>query len=275
MRFQVKSGKKLAGEIARIAAKLVRHIRKRVKLLNREPGSETIHEIRMAIKKLRALLRLIRDGFGRKFYRRQHHSLRALAHCLSPSRDAAVQLATLRKLRRHCHQLSADDISDLENRLIEKKRNTSKSKQLSKSQFRDTLRQINRWPFKNLKRRDIKFGIERGYQKLVKARHLAVQSPGDENLHTWRKRAKNLYYELLLIKKIGPKSADKLARQIKELGKYLGNDHDLVLLTKELHHGSSRLHRHVHARRAEFQKLAFHHGDLIQMNAAILLGPWR
>jgi CHAD domain-containing protein len=275
MRFQVKSGENLAGEIARISAKLVRHIRKRVKLLNREPGSETIHEIRMAIKKLRALLRLIRDGFGRKFYRRQHHSLRALAHCLSPSRDVAVQLATLRKLRRHCHQLSADDISDLENRLIEKKRNTSKSKQLSKSQFRDTLRQINRWPFKNLRQRDVKSGVERGYRKFIEAHHLAVQSPSDENLHTWRKRAKSLYYELLLIKKIGPKSAGKLARQIKELGKYLGNDHDLVLLIKELHHGSSRLRQHVRARRAEFQKLAFHHGDLIQMNAAILLGPWR
>ena len=71
-------------------------------LLGGAPDDAAVHGIRKRIKKLRALLRLLRGGL-RKVQPAETVVLRDAARLLAPQRDAAVRLATLDRL------LTADD----------------------------------------------------------------------------------------------------------------------------------------------------------------------
>jgi CHAD domain-containing protein len=53
---------------------------------------EPVHEARKALKRLRALVRLLRPGIGRKVYRRHNELWRDAARRLSGGRDAHVLL---------------------------------------------------------------------------------------------------------------------------------------------------------------------------------------
>src|SRR5690348_17534612 len=57
--------------------------------------AEAVHGARKDMKKLRTVLRLLRDALGKKRYRRANAHFRDAARALSASRDAEVKLQTL------------------------------------------------------------------------------------------------------------------------------------------------------------------------------------
>ena len=69
------------------------------------PGDEefpdAVHGARKDLKKLRTVLRLLRDRIGREAYDEQNRRYRDAAGRLSESRDAEVRLATLDALGKH------------------------------------------------------------------------------------------------------------------------------------------------------------------------------
>ncbi len=60
-----------------------------------EDGEQTVHETRKALKRLRALLALLRPELGRKRYARENAALRDCARRLAGARDAEVMVGTL------------------------------------------------------------------------------------------------------------------------------------------------------------------------------------
>src|SRR3954471_12662774 len=74
-----------AGELGRL-----------VRLVSSEGGrsaarrDETVHEVRKSLKRLRALLRLLRHALGPDEYRRENRALRDTARPLGEVRDAKV-----------------------------------------------------------------------------------------------------------------------------------------------------------------------------------------
>ena len=61
--------------------------------------AEAVHDTRKDMKKLRSLLRLVRDELGPERYRAENGRYRDAARLLSGARDAEVKLATLAALR--------------------------------------------------------------------------------------------------------------------------------------------------------------------------------
>jgi CHAD domain-containing protein len=59
-------------------------------------------------------------------------------------------------------------------------------------------------------------------------------APTDEHLHEWRKRVKDLWYELRLIAEIGGPSLRGQAKDAHALADLLGDDHDLAVLRERL-----------------------------------------
>ena len=55
----------------------------------------TVHELRKTLKRLRALVRLLRDPLGRKRFARENAALRDCARGLAGARDAEVMVDTL------------------------------------------------------------------------------------------------------------------------------------------------------------------------------------
>jgi CHAD domain-containing protein len=80
--------------------------------------AELVHEARKAIKRMRALARLLRDELGEQEFRRVNGSLRAAGQRLAGARDAEVRLATLHSLlERHPKALAREGIRRLQERL--------------------------------------------------------------------------------------------------------------------------------------------------------------
>src|SRR5262245_11696530 len=63
-------------------------------LARREPDDEAIHEARKSVKKIRSILRLLRDDLGPRGTREEAR-LRTAAHALSALRDADATAETL------------------------------------------------------------------------------------------------------------------------------------------------------------------------------------
>ena len=70
---------------------------------------EAIHDARVCIKKIRALLRLIRESLGDETYKAEDSNYRDAARMLSKVRDSAAMLEIVDKLIEHfSDQLSTD-----------------------------------------------------------------------------------------------------------------------------------------------------------------------
>jgi CHAD domain-containing protein len=93
----------------------------------------------------------------------------------------------------------------------------------------------------------------------------AVRGASDENLHEWRKRTKELRYQLELLSPLWPAAMKRRARRAKKLSDVLGDDHDLAvfrdLLRAELSASIPvdvvrKIHVLIELRRKELQTLA-------------------
>ena len=65
----------------------------------------------------------------------------------------------------------------------------------------------------------------------------AREDPTDENLHEFRKRSKDLWYQLRLVRRGWPEVIETTADEAHELSDLLGDDHDLVVLGADLERG--------------------------------------
>ena len=62
----------------------------------------------------------------------------------------------------------------------------------------------------------------------------ATRDVSDNTLHEWRKRAKDLRYQLQFLCKAWPGVIDAAVAEAHDLGDILGDDHDLALLRQLL-----------------------------------------
>lgn len=198
---------------------------------------EAVHAVRKEIKKLRALLRLMRPGLRGGDFRAAICDLKEAARQFGPARDAHVTFQALDLVLDHFkEQLGPWPFADFrpalrqvcqdeEKRLRRERRPRRVSRILHQMQKRiegASLRQEG-WAV-------LGTGLKRSYADGRKAWKLVLADPSPENLHNWRKRAKELGYQLGLFCPMWPEQLEAAQRELKALGQYLGDDHDLFML---------------------------------------------
>lgn len=94
MAFQLEQTESVAGGLKRILAEEFRWAAEQLTASSARTRDAAIHEARKSIKKIRAVLRLVRSADG-PFAVEQHSRLRAVAESLSAVRDSAVMVETL------------------------------------------------------------------------------------------------------------------------------------------------------------------------------------
>ncbi len=77
-------------------------------------------------------------------------------------------------------------------------------------------------------------GLRTSYRRGRKAMRRAERERTVENLHEWRKRAKDLWYHLRLLEDISPHTLSGQAKDAHMLSDLLGDDHDLAVLHQAL-----------------------------------------
>jgi CHAD domain-containing protein len=233
-----------------------------------------VHEARKALKRVRALLRLVRDELGEQAYERESTVVRDTGARLSRARDAAVLLSTLDGLlERHPRKLGRrPGVQRLRMRLLIEQDGAAAlaladgaRRGGAISELQQLRARVASW---ELAEEDGIEAIEpalaliygRGRKRMRRAAQAGGERARGRALHQWRKRVKDLRYAAEILERaaagkrlrdrIGGKRAKrkrkrrrdgveaayigKLANRADELGELLGEEHDLALLAERV-----------------------------------------
>jgi len=238
MPFRFKKKESVSEAIRRVGCE---QIEEAIDHLDECRRAEAIHSARKNIKKARAAVRLVRSNISEDEYCRFTDLLRKSARQLAAPRDAHVKACTFSKLMkpskgRHGSRASHDIRNQLQNSRSRKlrrfeKRNASASVQHLLSRAAKKLDKLkigsNGWGA-------ICPGVKKAYCEGRKSYQIVRSRTSAENIHEWRKRAKDLWYQMALLRPLWPEQIEAFACELKELGQYLGDDHDLSVLAAEL-----------------------------------------
>jgi CHAD domain-containing protein len=276
--YRLKKHESPAAGIRRVVAGRADHALDRLKDGESDPV-EAVHEARKDTKKLRSVLRLVRDPLGDSLYRRENDRFRGAARNLADVRDAQVRGETLAAVRERFtgdpENLNARDWEALESGLGSAGEPPSELCEAMKdtaSEIEEGLERVDEWPLDGDGGFDLfEDGLRRAYRRGRKRFADAQESPTVGRLHEWRKRTKDLWYHLRLLRVAWPPVMEALAGEAHELSDHLGDDHDLALLrasAKERIAGDApkrfeRLERLIARRRSELQEQAFTLGEHI------------
>ncbi len=198
-----------------------------------------VHQARKDIKKLRALLHLVREPLGR-IYKRENDALRTIAHRLSPVRDVQVAEQTLEKLQTDARVGIADALADeLRRGLAGLRHNTMTELDLSERAHRagDELTSLARRAANWELPADHHFaalapGLKRTYKRGHSALGKLDHSDDPTLVHEWRKRAKMLWYHLRLLREAWHPVFGAMVKDLGRLSDLLGDHHDCAVLAQ-------------------------------------------
>ena len=224
-----------------------------------EASEEGVHEARKDMKKLRALLRLVRGELGDKVFRREADTFRDAARELSGVRDADVMLATLAELEQG-HDADVGPVRQAveAHRLRTTGGGRGQAAQTAITILTEARGRVDDWPLERDGFEALAEGLERTYRRGRRNWRAALEEPSTENLHEWRKRVKDLWYHCSILQEAWKPVMTALADEAHELSDRLGDDHDLAVL---LDFGAESLEPLIATRRAELQEEAFAYGS--------------
>ena len=230
--------------------------------LSGEAGSspqEAVHNARKDMKKLRALLRLVRGELGDDVYRRENECFRDAAAELSGLRDADVMLATLDGLKLE------EAVSGPLRQALEAHRVRTgggargQAASLVIGILTEARARVDDWPLEHDDFDALRPGLTRMYKRGRRELRAARGEPSVAGLHEWRKRTKELWYDHTLLRFVWEPVMDAVGDEAHTLSDLLGDDHDLAVLlawAQEHTEPEPELVEAVEARRAALQQEA-------------------
>ncbi len=242
MAFKLTLDERIAAGLRRVALEQLDGCLADLNGLGERAVDEIVHETRRRLKRVRAVLRLLRRTLGRDACRRDDDCLRQAANRLSPARDAAVLLQTLDWL---ALQAGAGDEAATACRaakawLVEHGRPAAVAPpagdELTRlaSLLAAVRQRVAAWPAGGGSWAPIGFGLRRCYGKCRRLAGIAERSNQADCFHQWRKQAKRLWHQLQLLRPCWPEVLEPLCDELARLSTALGQHHDLSLLIEAL-----------------------------------------
>jgi CYTH domain-containing protein/CHAD domain-containing protein len=242
--YSFASGEKLADALRRI---LKEQIATAVDQLSNEskPVDNAIHEARKCVKRARSALRLIRPAIPGRFAE-ENLRLQQIGRKLSEFRDAQALMETLADLEQNeikGNRTNAGAKREFKNaldRLSRRKKELSEAPH-AKAQIRsaarslrESLESLGNLPFDGIDFSVLTNSFETTLKRGRKACSQAYSHPVAENFHEFRKRAKDLRYQLAVLTELWPEVLSGYSESAKTLEQYLGEDHNLAVLAEFL-----------------------------------------
>jgi CHAD domain-containing protein len=244
--YRLKRKEPAAGGIRRIA---VGRATSALEHLRMEAGdadtAEAVHEARKDLKKLRAVLRLVRDELGPEVYRRENDRFRDAGRELAGARDAEVKLATLDTLaERFDDDFPRAEVEPLVDVLTEERETLIRRleadgkpggpRALAAERVSSGRAAIADWPLGSGGLALVEPGLKRTYRRGRRRFADVREDASAENVHEWRKRVKDLWYHLRLLRNAWPEVVGTTSDEAHELADLLGDHHDLAVLAEDI-----------------------------------------
>jgi len=199
---------------------------------------EAIHDARVSVKKIRAVLLLIRDSLGENSFDAEDIAYRDVGRKLSKVRDSAAMLETIDKLIEHfSDELAPDAFASIRTPLRQSKASRLQGRKQAMTEAAKSLRKARKrvadWP-KAGHRQSLARGLKRVFRSGRDSFAKAYDQPEIETFHEWRKVVKHLLYQMRLLTPLWGNMMEAYVAELKSLGDYLSEDHDLAILRKKI-----------------------------------------
>jgi CHAD domain-containing protein len=272
--FRFDPGQPVPDEVRRVACGRIDHAIDELRGSSDSSREEAVHEARKDMKKLRALVRLVRGELGDRVYRSENACFRDTARELAGVRDADVMLATLSDLEQRYGELPGAGRRLRPALVAHRFRTSAGSLKPGSKAAVETLNEardrVADWPLETDGFEAFEEGLGRIYRQGRRDFRTARKLPSAEHMHEWRKRAKDLWYHVSLLQQIWKPVMSSLSDEAHELSDRLGDDHDLAVLLEWAHRHAGSLDGAdpvlrgfdviVESRRRELQEEAFAYG---------------
>jgi CHAD domain-containing protein len=247
--YRVRRGEKVAAGLRRVARARADDALEHLRGEATDDLATAVHEARKDLKKIRSVLRLVREPLGDDVFNAENTRFRDAGRMLSAPRDAEVKLATLDGLRERYSDEVPANVSDRMGAALEAERDAvAQTADGARDAARDAIElieagreQIEDWPLAGSGWKLVRGGLERSYRRGRKRFRETVAEPSPTAVHEWRKRVKDLWYHLRLVRDAWQPVLGGLADEAHELADLLGDHHDLHVLATDAA-GRAELH---------------------------------
>ena len=199
----------------------------------------TVHEVRKHLKKLRAAMRLAVGQVGKNCWAREDRCVRKIGRLVSDLRDAQVRLQTFIQLRDQAAKHPEHELFPRTEELLLLERDSFSAafagwQKQAIPQLERMKARLMKWPLDGLTWKQICNAVGKIYKRGQRALAKTIADPEPENFHAWRKRVKDLWYQLRILQPLNGVVLTEMARDAEVLGELLGSEHDLDFLLARL-----------------------------------------
>jgi CHAD domain-containing protein len=241
--------------------------------LCRHPAKQrgvTVHEVRKHLKKLRAAMRLAVGEVGKSQHAREDRCVRKIGRLVSDLRDAQVRLQTLIQLRDKTAKKSEKNCFPHLEELLSLERESFSAafagwQKQAIPQLERVEARLLKWPLDGLTWKQICGAVAKIYKRGQRGLAKAIKDPEPENFHAWRKRVKDIWYQLRILEPLNRVVLEKMAQDADVLGELLGCEHDFDFLLERLE--KEKCDETLRDELVQLQKLIRKRGKRLRTNA--------
>ena len=208
----------------------------------RRPAKErgvTVHEVRKHLKKLRAAMRLCVDEVGKNRHAREDRCVRQIGRLISDLRDVQVRLQTLIQLRDETEKGSGQNrFPRIEELLLLERESFSAAfagwQKKAIPRLERVGERLSQWSLDKISWKQICGAVAKIYKRGQRRLAKTIKQPVPEKFHAWRKRVKDLWYQLRILEPLNRVVLEEMGHDADVLGELLGREHDFDFLLARL-----------------------------------------
>jgi len=244
--------------------------------LCRHPAKQrgvTVHEVRKHLKKLRAAMRLTVCEVGKNQHVREDRCVREIGRLVSDLRDAQVRLQTLIQLRDEMAKGAGENHFPRIEELLSLERESFSAafagwQKQAIPKLERVGERLSKWPLTGITWKQICGTVGKTYKRGQRGLAKTIRKPDPENFHAWRKRVKDLWYQLRILQPLNRVVLENIGADAELLGEFLGREHDFDFLLARLEResGDEALHDEL----TQLQKLIRKRGKRLRRDAVEL-----
>jgi CHAD domain-containing protein len=270
--FRLKKGAPVAAEVRRIVLRQLEVAISELHTVGDPQSDEAVHDARRRIKKIRAIIRLVRPVLD-KAYRSVDDDLRTVARMLAPVADGRGIIETLDELaRRYGKAIPPQTLAAARAGVMRNGARADRDAaergvlEVAAGTLRSERKRVKHWHMTAQGFGAIGPGLEESYRR---ARHMMIvawSKPKPSHFHVWRRYVKDHWFHVRLLEGRCGYHLVGYERRIEALDGVLGEYHNVILL-RDLLVTDIHLSREETARClrviARYQRLLRRHAELL------------
>ena len=271
MGYKLKRREGFAAGIARVVDEQLRRAVGQLRGEGDADVDEAVHDVRKRLKKSRSALRLARYDMGDASRRAENEVLRQAGRRLSGARDAQVLLETLAgfedELTAPAYGAMRDLLERKRDALVAERRDVAGGTAAISDELEALRGRIGGWVLGDASFASAERGLRRSHNRGRDAMDVTLADGSDEDWHEWRKRVKDLWYSLRIVRPVARTQLAGMVDEADELSDILGDHNDLAVLLQAVEERREVL-QGDHA--AELRAAVLHRRDRLRLSAVPL-----